>query len=166
MQCVAWLSSLPKELCPAGWRNSLYTHMCEYTVSWRLIFQSLGLPFSKSAIQWSLIICLWLHKVHGQWIWNSWCKPHFSSAFSSLQKLSQGQYSLTLRGLEYLLTFVVSLSDKLSTFLWYVEEQTLEHKFGIMGETPFLFQSMEAPPLISKVLECLLINSFLCIWGP
>lgn len=48
-----------------------------------------------------------------------------------------------LRGLKYLFTSVVPLSDKFSTVLRYAGEQILEHEFGIMGETPSLFQSVE-----------------------
>lgn len=90
--CMAEIRALRSHILQE--EGTLYTRAHEYTVSWRLIFQSLGLPFSDSETEWSVILCLWPHKVYDQLISKSWCKPHFSSIFSCLLKFAQQLYSL------------------------------------------------------------------------
>lgn len=90
--CMAEIRALRSHILQE--EGTLYTRAHEYTVSWRLIFQSLGLPFSDSETEWSVILCLRPHKVYDQLISKSWCKPHFSSIFSCLLKFAQQLYSL------------------------------------------------------------------------
>lgn len=117
MQC-----SMADELCPAGGRKELFVHTCmhEY-LSWRLIFQSLSLPFSKSEMEWLVILCLWPHKVYDLWICNSWFKLQFPCFFMSSQVCSAAvlfkEYGITeycfIQGFSYTCPSCISLKQQI-----------------------------------------------------